>query len=678
MHPLTPLFRGGLVLVIVAGIVISNLRERIVDFFLRQAVPTGPDFEGDESGDPVDFILSHNLVLIALLAVLVVVVVLVGIFYLAWRFHTFRITGDDVEVRQGVLFRSHRRSPLDRVQGVNLTRPMLARLCGMAKLEVVGAGSDANVKLEYLSTSNAEAVRADILRLASGRRLADAQARDAAHGSRVQAAASVVTDALTGLVLGAEQPVAEPASVVEIPVVRIILSRVFSGRLITLIVLVIAAIVGAIVGTPWILFTIVPMFLGFAAVFFRSITKSLRYAIAPTPDGVRITYGLFTTVTETLPPGRIHAIEVRQPLIWRPFGWWAVRVNRMTGKSASSNDADQFAEVLPVGDRHDVERVLRLLMPGMPEQQWPLVFEHGILGPRHDDPYTNTPRRAWVLRPFSWRRNGFDLTPAALFLRRGVIWRSLGVFPLARLQSVGLHQGPLSRALGVASMHAHTIAGRVSGELAGLDRDAAVQLFADAEAAAVAAGLTDRSHRWGADDRLEAVDAPFEVVDVAVEAGGAPFEVVDVASPAGAAEVDAASRGAGAAAPVETWSSARDLAQRGESRAVEYVSPGGAGDGADAGAPTAPAADDLNGGTHTLGARGPGDVGDGAPVETWSSARDLAQRGESRAVERVSAGDAGEGDAAAPQAAPEAAAPEPAARAAPDAPASIDEEGRTQ
>ena len=112
-----------------------------------------------------------------MLVVLGVVLVLIGVFYLSWRFHTFRITGDDVEVRSGILFRTQRRAPLDRVQGVNLTRPIVARLLGMAKLEVVGAGADANVKLEYLSTGNAEAVRADILRLASGARLAEAAAR---------------------------------------------------------------------------------------------------------------------------------------------------------------------------------------------------------------------------------------------------------------------------------------------------------------------------------------------------------------------------------------------------------------------------------------------------------------------------------------------------------------------
>ncbi|WP_424023745.1 PH domain-containing protein, partial [Microbacterium sp.] len=183
LHPLTPLFRGGLFLVVIAGLVIANLRDRLVFVFLPwidDDVDVNVDVEEFRTGDPIDFIIANNLYLVAGLVLLGILLVLIGLFYLSWRFHTFRITGEDVEVRSGVLFRTHRRAPLDRVQGVNLTRPMFARLVGMAKLEVVGAGLDSNVKLEYLSTANAEAVRADILRLASGRGLAEAQAAGAA------------------------------------------------------------------------------------------------------------------------------------------------------------------------------------------------------------------------------------------------------------------------------------------------------------------------------------------------------------------------------------------------------------------------------------------------------------------------------------------------------------------
>ncbi|MCR2764938.1 PH domain-containing protein [Microbacterium sp. zg.B48] len=501
LHPLTPLFRGGLFLVVIAGVVIANLRDRLVFIFVPW-LDDDIDIEVEEmqGGDPIDFIVANNLVLVAGLALLAILFVLIGLFYLSWRFHTFRITGDDVEVRSGVLFRTHRRAPLDRVQGVNLTRPMFARLVGMAKLEVVGAGLDSNVKLEYLSTPNAEAVRADILRLASGRRPAGAPGPGSApHASRVANAASVVSAGISGIITGAEEPVREPESVVHIPVGRLIASRLLSTSTLWLLAIVVAIIVGSIAGTPWVLFSLVPALLGFGAYWVRTITRSLRYSIAPTPSGVRITFGLFTTITEILPPGRVHAVEVDQSILWRPFGWWSITVNRLSGRGIADANADQFTTVLPVGTRQDVERVMRLLLPTLPESDWPLVFEHGVLGPRPDDPYTNTPRRARLLRPLSWKRNGFLLLPQALLLRRGLIWRKLAVFPLARLQSVGIEQGPIDRTLSVAGIRAHTIAGRVSGRLGVLDRDAALALFDDAEAAAVAAAATDRSHRWAGD-----------------------------------------------------------------------------------------------------------------------------------------------------------------------------------
>lgn len=495
LHPLTPLLRGGLVLVIIAGIAIANLRDRLIGDVVPWLAPflDGDfDVDVDVEGDPIDVIFSRGLVGWALLAVVAVVLALVAAFYVSWRFHTFRITGDDVEVRSGVLFRTHRRAPLDRVQGVNLTRPMIARLLGMAKLEVVGAGLDANVKLEYLSTLNAEAVRSDILRLASGARLADA--RSAAPGR--PRATDVVSAGIAGLIDGAEEPVAEPESVVNIPLGRLIGSRVLSASTVGLLFAIIAIIVGAIVGTPWILFGMVPALIGFGAYWVRSITRALRYSIAPTPSGVRITFGLFTTVTEILPPGRVHAVEVSQSILWRPAGWWTVSVNRLSGRGMTDTSEDQFASVLPVGTRADVERVLRLLLPDLPESEWPLVFEHGVLGPAPEDPYTNTPRRARLLRPLSWRRNGFDLTPDALFVRRGIVWRTLGIFPLARMQSIAVTQGPIDRAVGVANLQPHTIAGRVSGALGIVDRDAALAAFERVEAGIITASAADHSHRW--------------------------------------------------------------------------------------------------------------------------------------------------------------------------------------
>lgn len=493
LHPLTPLLRGGLSLLVIIGVLVANLRERLIEWFFPVVTDLPP---GGMPPDPVDFLFSHNLILIAGGVALAVVLVLLVLFRLSWRFHTLRIGDDDVEVRSGVLFRTHRRAPLDRVQGVNLTRPMLARLLGLAKLEVVGAGLDANVKLEYLSGKDAEAIRGDILRLASGRRLAEAREAGGERSSLVRQAAEAVGSGLQGIVDGEDFSDAEPQSIVRIPLGRLVASRVLSGSTIVLIALVVGIIVAASVSTLWLLFTVVPMFLAFGAYYVRSIARGLRYSIAPTPDGVRVTFGLFTTVSEIVPPGRVHAIEVRQPLMWRPFGWWSVSVNRLSGRASTDTSNDQLAAVLPIGTRADVERVLGIFAPGLSDDEWTLVFRDGILGPVENDPYVTTPRRARWLRPFSWRRNGLLVTADALLMRRGWIWRSLSVLPLARLQSVGLQQGPIARAAGTATVTGHVIAGNVQTSIGAIDRADALEMFARAARGGVAAAATDRSHRW--------------------------------------------------------------------------------------------------------------------------------------------------------------------------------------
>lgn len=541
MHPLTPLFKGGLALLIVAGIVISNMRERLVYWFVGLFTPEEAHLEDFSGGDPVDWVVDNNLILLVLLSVLGLVVVLVGAFWVVWRFHQFRITGDHVEVRKGIVFRSNRRAPLDRVQGVNLTRPFPARLIGMAKLEVVGAGTDANVALEYLATARAETVRTDILRLASGARAArDAalHAQDVAAnpGARAAVAGSPkgqligsMNAGVSGLIEGVDLHDVVPESVVKIPTGRLVGSQLLAAVLWLLlfggifIVSMGGILFGAIAdGSPEAgiialgsgLAIGIPLVIATAGITWAQISKSLRYSIAPTPDGVRITYGLLTTVTETLPPGRIFAVEVSQSLLWRPFGWWTIRINRMSGKSAaqqSSGSAQQFNVVLPVGKRADVERVLGLILPDAPASDIPLVWEHGILGPAAEDPYRTIPGRAWWRRPFSWKRHGYALTEFGLLLRRGIVWRKLAIFPLARLQGISVSQGPIDRAQRVASGQAHTVTGPVSGHVSGLERADALALLDGVSRAAVAAATRDRTHRWGEQESV----APAGWVDAA-------------------------------------------------------------------------------------------------------------------------------------------------------------------
>ena len=531
LHPLTPLFKGGLVLIIVAGIVLNSFRDRLIYWAVNLFAPPG-ELEDDAvdyaAADPVDWILANNLILVALLVVLGVLIVLIAAFWLVWRFQEFRISDDHVEVRKGIIFRSQRRAPLDRVQGVNLTRPFPARLIGMAKLEVVGAGTDANVPLEYLSTTKAETVRADILRLASGARAAR-EARQHGDSPQTRMTAATVRSQLVGsmnggvneLIGGVDLNDVAPESVVKIPTGRLVGSQLLAGVLWLGFFLVIFAVtlaftVPAILadGDPdagfgvlaVVLGTGIPFLIAAVAITWAQISKSLRYSIAPTSDGVRITYGLFTTVTETIPPGRIFAVEVSQSFLWRPFGWWSIKINRMSGKSVAqqqSSSAQQFNIVLPVGKSEDVERVLGLILPDMPAEDLPLVWEHGIFGPRQGDPYSVLQKRGWWRRPLSWKRHGFVVTEFGVIMRRGNVWRKLAVFPLARMQGVSAGQGPVDRVQHVAALKVHSVAGPVLGDVVGIESTVLTGAVDDISRRAAAAVSRDHSHRWAEDAEPE-------------------------------------------------------------------------------------------------------------------------------------------------------------------------------
>ncbi|MGN6271767.1 MAG: PH domain-containing protein [Protaetiibacter sp.] len=507
LHPATPLLKGGIALIAILGIIVANLRERLVEWLIPGVeCPPGVCEE-----DPISIILERYL-LFALLGIVAVILVVIGLFWLSWRMHTFRVTGEVVEVRSGVLFRSHRKARLDRIQGINIARSLFARIFGAARLEISAAGSDANVQLAYLSSANADGLRAEILARASGLRAREAADAVAAAEAVAAGAPVVASDAVrANLAEVARQRLAEftapeldpnlapPQSVVAMNAGRLIGSTVLSSSTIVFLAVVVGVLVAISVGGAggWAFFGLIPTVFGLGSYLVNRVLKSLRYSIAATADGVRVGYGLLSTTNETIPPGRIHAVEINQELLWRPFDWWTVRVNLASQSTARGAAGQQSTTILPVGSRAEVLKVLELVLPSLVTDETRLLIEGGLAPARPEDGFTTSPRRGAVLRWFSWRRNGFMLHADAVILRRGAVWRSLTVVPTARTQSVAAHQGPLERLLRLAHVRLHTVAGPVTARVGALDARDASALFRDAAAAGAAAIRTDRSHRWG-------------------------------------------------------------------------------------------------------------------------------------------------------------------------------------
>jgi putative membrane protein len=473
LHPATPLLRGGIGLVAVLIYVAGNLRERLVGWVF--GLP-------DVGGDPVDEISRHHLIGPATAIVLGVLVIGIGLFTLSWRNSEFRIDGDAVTVRNGVLLRRTRTAKLDRIQGVTIQRPLLARIIGVARIELDVAGQNANVRLEYLTNGAAEELRQDVLELASGRRARE-RVRPAGDlgdpEERVEAAV-----------------LSEPGT----PVIAVTAGRAIGSVLLseTVVVLVVAAgvvvpVLASLGAGAAATVSFVPLIIGSVTVLIRRVGRNLRFSVVSTEDGVRVSSGVVSTSTEAVPPGRVHALHIDQPLLWRPVGWWRVSVNR-AGHAAGRRNAESERSLAPVATMAEVLALLPLLVPDLADRRDLLLA--GLVGGGAGDDFTPAPRRARWLRPLAWRRTGFLLTDSSVLARSGFLRRELVIVPDARMQSVSLRQGPLERLLRVATVHPHVVSGPVSTRLRLVDLARAEQLFNELALTGVGARRTDVSHRW--------------------------------------------------------------------------------------------------------------------------------------------------------------------------------------
>lgn len=496
LHPLTPLLRGGIAFVAIVGFFLYNVRDILIERF----------FGSNESdGDPLVWLYESEFFWLAILAVFVGLAVVIVGYYLSWRMNTFRITDEVVEVRSGILFRRNRKGRLDRIQGINVGRPFLARLLGAARLEVNVAGQDANIKLDYLTSQAADQLRGEILTLASGSRIAAATA-EAPAGTPAHLIDQRVAELLAPEL---DPALAAPESVVQMHTGRLVGSLLLSGFSVFVLLLIGGIVWGvAATGSYFFLIGVLPALIGTGGFYITRFTRSLRYSIAGTPDGVRIGFGLLSTSNETLPPGRIHSVQVNQPLLWRPSGWWEIKVNRASTSSQKGAAGQANTTILPVGNLDDVRKVLALVLPGLADEASVALLTDGLLSPGGDDGFVNSPRRARAWLWFSWRRNGFAMLPGAVVLRQGVVWRQLTIVPEARLQSVALQQGPVSRALRLASIRVHTVAGPIVPSLGGVDSVEAVRFFREIADAAIVSSSADTSHRW----RSSAAPAPDAAV----------------------------------------------------------------------------------------------------------------------------------------------------------------------
>ncbi len=392
LHPLSPVARIGRVIpALLVGLVIST---------------TGGNSRSSTTG-----------IIYLVIAALAVVL---GIVH--WLVTRWRIDGDTLRIETGLIRRDSRRLPLNRIQAVDVVRPLVARLLGVSELRIRLAGSGStDGRLAYLSEAQAGALR---LRLLSG------------HGEHPEIPAPATQEVLMAAVgtgrLVASVLLSMVSIVLSLAVVILLALAAFAPKA--------AAAAGGVLAV---------YLFSFAGVIWRRIVGQYHFEAMDSADGVHIRRGLFQTISETIPFGRIQAVRQVQPLLWRPLGWCRLEVDIAgTGGRKQRGEGTSVVRkaLLPVGTR---------------DEAWDLVVRL-MGGP--DPERTPPPRCARYKAPLSYHflSAGHDDTHAVCVTGR--LNRTTAWVPLEKSQSIRRIQGPAQRRFGLATVHVDAAGRRTRAE----------------------------------------------------------------------------------------------------------------------------------------------------------------------------------------------------------------------
>jgi putative membrane protein len=375
------------------------------------------------------------------LAVFVPAAALYG--FLTWWFTHFAVTDTELRIRTGLLFRRTAHIRLERIQAVDVTQPLLARVAGVAKLKLDVVGTDKKDELAFLGEGEARALRAELLARAAGfapetaHEVGEAPARQLLH---VPAGVLAVSLVLTGATWGSLA-----AALVVPPLLWFATHSVWT-----------------------VLATALPLLGAAGASSVGRFVGEYDWTVGESPDGLRIDHGLLDRTHETVPPGRVQTVRIVEPLLWRRRGWVRVELD----VAGSSNSV-----LVPVAPREIAESVVARVLPGV------------TVPPR--SALSRPPRRAGRCVPLWWRGYGLAVTDTVFAARHGLLRRSLALVPHAKVQSVRLTQGPWQRLWGLAEVHVDTGAnGTVTARLRGAE-----------EAAELLRGQAERSRTGRRDAR---------------------------------------------------------------------------------------------------------------------------------------------------------------------------------
>lgn len=490
VHPFTPLADSWAIIAALLLVLGSQLQDKDIWEMLKYVGHTGQ-------------LVWPFLLFVGGIILVLVLVVLYS--YLEWRVTKYAITDQAVLFRKGLISKKERHMRLNRIQAVDVVAPLLPRLLGLAKLHVDSAGaSGSEIDIAYLKVSQCQELRAEVLAKAAGLKAQPAVSTDSKAdntNSLEMAAAGIVGDLPAAITQAPEVPLYEiPTGMLLGAILRSIGTWVYIALIPLFIVgallpAVVAYMTGeekslmsAIIAAPGMIIGLVVVLSGVIGSIVRDLNEGWNFTAAMSPDGIRLRHGLTTHDSQTIPPGRVHAVVLKQPFLWRKKDWWKVELTMAGYQGNDQNKKKTSSHVLlPVGTRQQALQALWMMernlgvVTDLDGQEIGTagteLLETMMYGSGAAPGLFVPPRRDHWLDWITWNRKAAMLTTTMVMIRDGRITHRVSFVPHSRMQSVAIDQGPLERYLKLANVHLHLVPGVVPTSVYHLEESQAERLW---------------------------------------------------------------------------------------------------------------------------------------------------------------------------------------------------------
>lgn len=400
--------------------------------------------------------------------------------YIGWRRLTYTVGAEDIRVESGVLSRSARSVPYERIQDVSLEAKPLPRLLGLVAVKFeTGAGGGDDLSLEYLTASEGERLR-QLVRERRDEGVADhgaeagAPARAAGADEEVLFAMGPGRLVTFGLfefslaafaVLGGALQYADMAT--DIDVWNVDLWRGWLEEQGTAVASLgpyaqAAAAVAGIAGL---------VVIGLATGVVRTALRDWGFTLTRSPRGFRRQRGLLTRTDVVMPAHRVQGLVIDTGPVRYRFGW------RSLSFVSLAQDAESESHVVaPFAQPEEIAPIVKAAgfhLPGedtvwrrasVRHRNEGIAFEAGLIA------LAAIPVAIWApfglaliplglavltvgVKLYAWQFRRIALDETQVFGTTGLLSPTTRIVTRLKLHSVEIAQGPLARWRGHATLH---------------------------------------------------------------------------------------------------------------------------------------------------------------------------------------------------------------------------------